>query len=176
MVERVNASGFRESRMPPEAMEVIADVLLAASGTRDDRPAYSEDQLARKTRRVARAEEHFELMSADALHSEMPEMDDPIAHAGLTHDEAAAWKMYDEGYIASEISRAMGVTRPTTVRMLKSAARKLLACRFKYSGLRSIYYHETHQHTYRPPVHCSEQPCKRLGYCRYALRRPETVH
>lgn len=151
-------------QIPPEALEVIADVLLASAGRDNDRPAYNEDQLKKKRQRAVRAEEYFGIISAAGQAA--PTVDD----IDLAENERAVLRLFQEGYKASEIARILQITRPTAVRLLKSAARRISACRSRFAGIEEMHYHETHKRVYRKPVHCPEQPCRRLGYCKYALK------
>jgi DNA-binding CsgD family transcriptional regulator len=103
--------------------------------------------------------------SSDELRSE--DLQDDV---GLTQQEKTAWRMRVDGYLPSEIAATLGVTRPTAVRALRSAARKVAGRTSKLSGLREIYRLEVRRTTYRKPRHCPEEACKRLGYCKYPGR------
>ena len=164
-------AAHRPGKIPPDAMEMIADVFLASSGRDKDRPAYDEEQLNRKRRRVSRAEAHFSMFAASRYAFPPSDTGDILDRAGLTPDERMTWEMYSQGYRVSEIAGLLHVTRPTAARFLKSAARRIAACESAFRGLGDVYHHEVHRQLYRKPMHCSEQPCRRLGYCKYALQR-----
>lgn len=153
--------------IPKEAREVIADALLASSSRNDNYPAYNELQLNRRRRRISRAEEYFAISAAESSnqHSISEEISD---RAGLTQAERTAWELYSAGYKASEIARILHVTRPTAVRFLRSAARRIAACESTFNGLEHIYLREVHKRIYKKPMHCTEHPCRRLGYCKYS--------
>lgn len=157
----MNGKPRKTHSIPPEAMEVISDVLLVASGSDGDRPTYTEEQLARKQRRASRAEVIFGLSACpEDTGLRVPE-DVP-----LTREERAAIEKHLEGLTTAQIAADLQVTIPTVRRMLRTAARRISAHRLH--GLRSIYRAEIRRHGYRRPTHCSEQPCKRLGYCKWA--------
>lgn len=162
-----NAS--RSRHIPPEALEVIADVFLACSQKEDDCPAYSEDQLDRKRRHALRAELCFGISIASRYAALRPSANDILAEAGLTPSERTAWQMFSEGYNASEIARSLRIGRPTAVRLLRSAAGRISTCETALRGLGEVYHSEVHRYVYRKPTHCGEQPCRHLGYCKYAL-------
>jgi len=166
-------AAHRPGKIPPDAMEMIADVFLASSARDEDRPAYNEEQLSRKRRRASRAEAHFAMLAARRYAFPPSDTGEILDHAGLTPDERTTWEMYSEGYRVSEIARLLRVTRPTAVRCLKSAARRIAACESAFRGLGDVYHHEVHRQLYRKPMHCSEHPCRRLGYCKYALRQED---
>ena len=166
-VIRRNNRGFKQ--IPPEAMEVIADVFLASSRRDENYPAYNEDQLDRKRQRASRAEEYFYLFTAECS-SINSGLDDALDHAGLTQEERAAWKMFSDGYKAPEIARVLCITRPTAVRLLKSAARRISSSGSKLRGFGDVYRREVRRYVYHKPMHCVERPCQRLGYCKFVLR------
>jgi len=157
----------RPTQIPDEAMEVIADVLLASAGKDEDHPAYNERQLERKRRRASCAEEHFALTSAG--HTLRDESAGLTKQAGLTRDEQKAWEMYSAGYKISEISRLLRLTRASVRTLLRHAARRISTCESTLRGLDDVYYREVHKRIYRRPRHCPAQPCRRLGYCKFAL-------
>ena len=170
--ERGNTAAHRAyltTRIPPQAMEVIADVLLASAGRDSESPAYNETQLMRKCRRSAQAEKYY----GSTVASNCLPKDSDIAGLAdsdlLNEDERAAWEMYAAGYRPSEIARHLKSSRPTVVRLLRSAARRLRALGLKYDGLSGIYHREVHRYVYRKPNHCSNRPCRRLGYCKFPI-------
>ena len=162
------------TQIPDEAMEVIADVLLQSAGKNTDQPAFTEGQLERKRRRAWRAEECFTATVA-AGHALPDESDSLFKQAGLTHDEQRVWEMYSAGYRISEIARVLHVTRSAVRSLLRRGARRISACEFALRGLGDIYYREVHRPIYHRPRHCAARPCRRLGYCKFALgTAPET--
>lgn len=169
-MENVTApNALRQKQIPPEALEVIADVLLASSRRDDDHPAYNEDQLSRKRRHALQAELYFGMITAARYSPQGSSADYVLDHAGLTQRERTAWAMYSDGHSVREIARFLQIARPTAVRLLRSAARRISACEAAFRGLGEVYHREVHRYIYRRPMHCSEQPCRRLGYCKYAI-------
>lgn len=158
---------YHLSPIPPEALEVLSDALIAASGKASDTPAYSEAQMDRKKRRVGKVEEYF---IKGSLEQHPVDMTNAYGDE-LREDEKSAWYLYNRGYNVSEIAGILDASRPTAVRMVKSAARRLAVREPKLHGLSDIYHEEVYKRLYRRPEHCIEEPCRRLGYCRYALRR-----
>ena len=154
--------------IPQEALEVISDVLLASSPRDGEIPALDENQLMRRRRRTSNAEVCFGLAIAEARLFEEQEETLP---ARLTPRQRLVWTMYQDGYCASEIAAALGITRPTVTRILRNAAGVIAATRTKLRGLREVYRVEVCRKGYRKPDHCSEEPCRRLGYCKYASPR-----
>jgi len=153
-----------ETCIDPEAMETISDVLLRSSPGDGEYPAYTEEQIGRKSRRTALAEEYFVILSAMKQTSEDPSL---RGHAGLTPAERSAFEMYYEGYASSEIAGLLGVSKPTALRLLKSAVRRMTARRADLRDVSHVYHCEVHRRAYRKPSHCREKPCGRLGYCKY---------
>ena len=157
------------TEIPPHVMELIADVLLACSADNEDRPTYDEALLARKSKRASRAETYYGIMSAAQYAASDPTAHKVLTDSGLTHQEESAWRMHAKGFRPSEIARALNVTRPTAVRVLRSAARKTALREDAFRELREVYRREIHRHTYRKPTHCPDEPCRLLGYCRYPM-------
>lgn len=169
-----SAHGMRRGRplcteIPPHVMELLADVFLASSGRDDERPTYDEALLARRSRRASRAETYSDIMSTARYASSDPSAGEVETDSGLTHQEESAWRMHVKGFRPSEIARALNVTRPTAVRLLRSAARKTSVSEDEYGGLREVYRREVHRYSYRKPTHCPDEPCRLLGYCRYPM-------
>ena len=155
-----------DTPIPTEAMEVIADVILAAQARDPERPSYREMTLTKKSKRASLAELYYGVLSA-ARQSPADAASDDV---GLTQQESMAWKMYLGGHVASEIAQVLGVTRPTAVSSVRRAAGKLTSREDGQGGLREVYRHEVRRTFYRKPSHCSEEACKRLGYCKYPGR------
>ena len=159
-----------DTPIPPEAMEVIADLMLASQARDRQHPSYCELSLAKKSRRASQAEMYFGVLSAARRPTDESGSDDLQDDAGLTRQEKTVWRMYADGYRPSEIAATIGVTRPTGVRILKSAARKVAGRTNKLGGLREVYRLEVGRKAYRKPKHCPEEACRRLGYCKYPGR------
>lgn len=160
----------RFDRIPPEAMEVISDVLLASSDRDAERPSYDEKQLDRKRRRAARAEEYFTVLTVARYTSQSAEVIRLSDQIGLTADERTAWQLFSQGYRPSEISRRMGITRPTAVRLLRTAARRISVWEKTFGGIGEVYHCEVRRNVYHKPTHCAQQPCRKLGYCKFTQR------
>lgn len=165
---------YRETVLPPEALELLADVLLISMGRDDAHPAYSETELDRKRRRTAKTDEHAALSSSDgASMTDIAGIEEMLDEAGLSDREKSAWTMHFQGYRVSEIARCLQVSWPTVSRLIRSASYRLRSVKPGFHGFSAVYYSEVHRHIYRKPNHCLEQPCRRLGYCRYAhIRKP----
>ena len=157
------------TEIPPHVMELIADVFLACSEEDDEHPTYDEALLARKSKRASRAETYYGIMSAAEYAASDPTAHEVVTDSGLTHQEESACRMHAKGFRPSEIARALNVTRPTAVRVLRSAARKTSLREDAFRELREVYRREIHRHTYRKPTHCPDEPCRLLGYCRYPM-------
>lgn len=159
----------KETPLPPEALEMIADVLLMSLDRDRSQPAFSEAQLDRKRRRASKAEELMAPTFPDGCGmTDIADVEELLDEARLSDREKSAWKMRFEGYCVSEISRSLEVSSPTVERLLRSAEYRIRSMRQGYVGFSEVYYSEIHKHTYRRPSHCFEQPCRKLGYCRYA--------
>ncbi|MCL6520038.1 MAG: hypothetical protein K6T99_09400 [Armatimonadetes bacterium] len=160
-------------QMHPEVMEVIADVLLACHAERNpDCPTYTERQLLRKCRKAASLPEGFTYGSAEVDSDELFNIEMSLVshHTRMSSSEKRAWQLYAIGYNFKEIAKLMGVSQPTAVRFVRSAARRADADDSRYKGLRSVYRQETRKYIYHKPKHCDERHCEKLGYCRFALR------
>ena len=155
--------------IPQEALEIIADVLLASSPRDRKTPTFDEHQLLRKTRRASNVEISFGLATAEAR---LFEQEDDIVPARLTTRQQLVQSLHDDGYSASEIADALGITRPTVMRMMRNSAEEIARTRTEVRGLREVYRSEVRRTGYRKPDHCAEEPCRRLGYCKYAHSRP----
>lgn len=166
---RAHGRGTRiPNRMPEELTELIADVLLASQQGDEDHPAYREEQISRKQRRAAQAEEHF-LMSLWTQRSlELMLDDDRTWTSALTERQKAVCDMIEEGVSVAEVSRRLGVARTTVVRLLRQAAYRASVSECAYRGLSEVYHREVHRYLYRKPQHCATKPCQKLGYCKFA--------
>lgn len=152
--------------IPEEALEIISDVLLASSPEDGENPALNEHQLARKGRRASNAEVEFSLAFAEKRLFEAGDEETPSL--GMTPRQRLVWGMYLDGHSPSDIAAALGITRPTAVRILRNAAGAIAATRTRLRGLREVYRAEVRRKEYRKPGHCFEEPCRNLGYCKYA--------
>lgn len=152
------------AQIPPEVREVIADVLLATTGRDRESPAYDEDQLSRKIRRAAQAEEGF----AMAQSGRYPFGGEDSIQADLTPAEWQAWELYSSGENVAEVARRLQVADSTARRLIRRAARRICASQDSSGGISEVYRDEVRRTIYRKPSHCVEQPCRRLGYCKYA--------
>lgn len=152
--------------IPQEALEMISDVLLASSPQDDENPLFNEQQLARKSRRTWNAELQLAIETAEKRSFEIS--DEGVSPCGLKPRQQIIWEMYMDGYSPSEIADALGITRPTVLRRLRKAAAIVATTRSRLRGLGEVYRSEVHRKGYRKPDHCLEEPCRKLGYCRYA--------
>lgn len=156
--------------IPEEALEMISDVLLASSPKNSDYPSFSEEHLARRGRRMSSAEVYQGMAAAENRLFE--ESDGEGILSGLTPRQKLVREMYMDGYAPSEIADALGITRPTAMRILRNAAGTAAKTRTRFRGLGEAYRAEVHRKGYRKPEHCQEERCRKLGYCKYAhLRR-----
>jgi DNA-binding CsgD family transcriptional regulator len=159
----------KETPLPSEALEMIADVLLMSLDKDKTQPVFSESQLERKRRRAARVEECVAPDFPDGYAmTDIAEVDELLNDAHLSDREKSAWKMRFEGYCVSEIARSLQVSSPTVERLLRSAEYRIRSMKQGFFGFNEVYYGEIHKFIYRRPSHCFEQPCRKLGYCRYA--------
>lgn len=148
---RRNQAAPRLHPQHPEALELVADILLELAGRDDEYPAYSEDQLTRKTLRANRRRwvNCRPYTCADVLLSD--ELDDLSEAAGLAADEECAWRMHLEGALPDEVAVMLGTTRPRAVRLIHSARSRVASCGSKSRGLYSAYLSLIHRCTYHPP-------------------------
>ncbi|MHB1000151.1 MAG: sigma-70 RNA polymerase sigma factor region 4 domain-containing protein [Armatimonadota bacterium] len=164
---------YTETKLPPEALEVISDVLLATAGRDEYHPAYNEAQLYRKQRKASKVEEYFAQSWMGSL-PETGELAIILQNAGLSEKEKTAWKMHYDGYLNAEIARCLQVSWPTVQRLIRNASRRIQLYKSKFCGFDEVYHDEVFKRIYRKPVHCNDQPCRKLGYCRYAIHGRET--
>lgn len=154
---------YAETPIPPQALELIADVLLAASAQDESRPAYDEVQLARKVRQAYKAEAYFGMASSDANAPDEP-FDDKDSDEELT-----LLQMYCRGMRVSQIARELDIAGQKVQRLVRN---ELLQADTREEsplmGLREVYREEIHRHVYHKPGHCASGPCRLLGYCKYA--------
>jgi len=155
--------------IPPEALEMISDVLLASSPGDGDSPTLEEGQLSRKMRRGRSADTLFELAAAETRVFGSRESDTlPVR---LTPRQRLVWAMHEDGYCPSEIAAALGTSRPTVMRILRNTAGAICKTPKTASGVLEVYRAEIGRKGYRKPNHCAEEPCRKLGYCKYAYAR-----
>ncbi len=159
----------QETHVPHQTLELLADVLLAASEPDTERPTYDERRLARRARLAYKAELYFLAVSASAP---MPsaDKDDSPEPIGLSTDEASAWRMCRDGWTMTRIADEMGITRQKARRLVRNALCRGEMPQGQLDGLTSVYRSETGRHGYHQPMHCSGEPCRKLGYCRYAFK------
>jgi len=152
--------------IPEEALEMIADVLLASSQQNDANPIFDERQLIRKHKR------DFKMGFTAVTQDTSIEDDEESPISGLKPRQRIVWDMYMDGHSPSDIAAALGITRPTVIRRLRNAAGIVASNQPRLRGLRAVYRSEIGRHEYEKPRHCAGEPCRKLGYCRYAhLRR-----
>lgn len=159
----------RESHVPHQTLELLADVLLAASEPDTERPTYDERRLARRARLAYRAELYF---LAASTHAPMPDADkDALPEAvSLSTDEASALRMCRDGWTMARIADEMGITRQKARRLVRNALCRGGKQQGQLDGLTGVYRAETGRHGYHQPMHCGAEPCRKLGYCRYAFK------
>ena len=124
---------------PEEDLEILADALILSSGQDQERPAYTETQFRRKCRRSERDETRFVIEDAttpsELMDSEMEEM---ASRARLSGEERLALSMYVREYTTRQIAVRLGVARPTAVRLIRTAMRRVARCRPRYRGLYAV--------------------------------------
>ena len=147
---RRRTPGRRSQR--PEALELVADLLLALAGRDREYPAYSEEQLARKALKSDRIRRlgWSRYTCTDVLVS--AEIDDMARSARLTEDECAAWKLSLDGHHLDEIAEVLGTTRPRAERLVNSACGRVARCSARYRGLYAAYQSLVHRYTYHRPL------------------------
>ena len=163
------AVNLHETRVPPEVLEIIADVLLASAGRDDVHPAYDEKQIIRKQRRVSRSEEYFLQSSAAGRSIDGDMAADLLLNSELSEKERCAWRMHYEGYLTSEIARCMGISWSAASKLVRSASKRMQKNEPCLNAVSAVYHDEVRKRVYRKPEHCDQQPCRKLGYCRYAI-------
>jgi DNA-binding CsgD family transcriptional regulator len=161
---------YSETSVPSEVKELVADVYIACTSNDSERPAYSQTQLDRKRRHVSEMEQYYALLATSGHVNIATGAENTFCEADLEPRERIALSMYCSGYGISEIAHRLEISRPTARRLVKSAARRVSVGGHSTEALQRIYKDEVHRRIYRKPTHCAQQPCKRLGYCRYALR------
>ena len=144
----------RRLRAPhPDALELVADLLLESAGQDDEYPAYSEDDLLRRGQRSHRGRRLDWSRYTCTNHLLAAEIDDLSRSAPLTRDEDVAWRMSIEGSVSEEIAEMLGTTRTRAVRLLVSAKGRIASCDSKVRGLHSAYLSLVGRHGYHP-VEC----------------------
>lgn len=154
--------------MPDAVKEVIADAFIQSCLLADeDPPAYSEDAIARKSRRDRTVEEKFAHFASTP---DMPEDTDTLHPQDLEHlspEERRILELYASGCKTRQIARLTGLTRGVVARLGQRAA--LRNARFGTNDWAEVYRCEVRKPRYSKPQHCEEQPCQKLGYCKYAI-------
>lgn len=151
--------------IPEEALEMLSDVLLASSPKDSDHPTFNEEHLARRGRRISSAEVYLGMAAAENRIFEGSE--EETSSSSLTPRQRLVWEMYVDGYSPSEIADALGITRPTAMRILRNAGGIAAVARTRLRGLKEVYRSEVRRKGYRKPEHCSEERCRKMGYCKY---------
>ena len=161
----------RETRLPTEALELLADLLLAISDQDADRPSYPESRLISEGRRTSKAEHCFRSVvdaSAPAPSAPGPRLPD---EDGLSEPELSVWRMYVSGMPVMHIAERLELGRPLVKRHIRNALLRTAAHESPRDDLREVYHGEVTRREYRKPAHCAGEPCRKLGYCKYAGRR-----
>lgn len=125
--------------LSPPALELVADILLKSAARDDEYPAYTEEQLVRRKRRIGtgrRLDWQHHSCAAELLAAEMDEL---AKAAGLSAAQQSAWLMHSEGYSQEEIAEALGVNRYKVMRLVNAACRSIAASPSRYRGLHSAY-------------------------------------
>jgi hypothetical protein len=138
--------------MHPEALELLSDTMLELAGRDNEYPAYTERQIARKTRRSNRRRWMGGRPYSCAHILLSAELDDLSDEAELATEEAFAWRMYMEGVLPDEVAVILGTTRPRAVRLINTARNRVEACGSKSRGLYSAYLSLVHRCTYQRPI------------------------
>ena len=160
----------RETPLPSEALELLADLLLAVSGQDAERPSYPESRLIGDGRRASKAERYFRAaVDAAPTPSDLaPRLPDEDGLSGL---ELSVWQMYRDGVPMMRIAERLGLGRPLVRRHISNVLRRTAARESPRDDLREVYLGEVTRQEYRKPAHCASEPCRKLGYCKYAGRR-----
>ena len=161
---------YRETPLPTEALELLADLLLAVSGQDAERPSYAESRMVSEGRRASKAERCFRSVvdaAAPAPSAPGPRLPDEDGLSGL---ELSVWQMYRDGVPMMRIAERLGLGRPLVRRYISNVLRRTAAQESPRDDLREVYFGEVTRHEYRKPAHCTSEPCRKLGYCKYAGR------
>ncbi len=134
-----NRTPGRVPPLCPQALELVADILLRLAGRDAEYPAYTEEQLARRRLRPgagcppewSRGGRASELLAA--------EMIELAKSAGLSADERTAWLMRLDGYGLEEIGEALGMSRFSVMRLLNRVNDRVEASPSRYRGLYASY-------------------------------------
>jgi DNA-binding CsgD family transcriptional regulator len=154
--------------MPDIVKEAIADALLASTQSKDDHPAYSEEAIGRKSQRAKKAEEQFCLLVASSHSNINTEEMDVLKKSNLSSEERQVAKLYALGLKTRQIARATGLTRGKVIRIGRRIALLTERSKSPDQGWKEVYHQEVNRPVYHKPNHCTEQPCRKLGYCKYA--------
>ena len=173
VVSNVNRGYFAQTPLSDEALEVFADVILASIDNDNQHPAYTEIQFARKQRTMHNAEKHYYELSASLNASPDIDLEQFAKELRLTDSERHVLELCAGGYGLLETAALAGLNFRTVRRILDKVRRRTSPKSEVFYGLDSIYHTETHKHTYHKPVHCKEQPCRLLGYCKFAEGNPK---
>jgi DNA-binding NarL/FixJ family response regulator len=161
---------YRETPLPSEALELLADLLLAVSDQDAERPSYPESRLISDARRASNAEHYFRAATdaASAPSTTAPRLPDEDGLSGL---ELSVWRMYRDGVPMMHIAEHLGLSRHLVKRHIRNVLRRTAAHGSPGDDLREVYLSEVTRQEYRKPAHCTGEPCRRLGYCKYAGRK-----
>lgn len=167
---RPHRKAWDPTPMPDAVKEVIADAFIQSCLLADeDAPAYSEDAIARKSRRDRPAEEKF---SHFASTPDVPKDVDTLRSRDLAHlslEERRILELYASGCKTRQIARQTGLTRGVVARVGQRAALRNARSKLGTNDWAEVYRCEVHKPLYSKPQHCAERPCQKLGYCKYAL-------
>lgn len=156
--------------MPDAVKEIIADAFIQSClSAAEDSPAYSEDAIERKSRRDRTVEDKFAHFASTA---DVPKDIDTVHPQDLAHlspEERRIFELYASGCKTRQIARQTGLTRGVVARLGQRAALRHARAGFGTSDWAEVYRCEVRKSLYNKPQHCAEQPCQKLGYCKYAL-------
>ena len=168
VVSTANRDYYAQTPLPDEALEVFADVILASIGNDSQFPAYTEMQFARKQRTTHKAEKHYYELSASLNASSDIDLKQFAKDLKLTNSELHVLELCAGGYGLVEIAALTRQNFRTVRRILNKVRRRTSPKSGIFSGFDGIYFSEVHKRSYHKPVHCKQQPCRLLGYCKYA--------
>ncbi len=158
---------YDETPLPPEALELLSDVMLHASGLDGDCPSYTETLLAGRARRAAKSEYYFEEAVCAARGPEAPAIEMPD-ESQMSEPDRTIWRLYSEGLAVMHIADRVGIPRRLVHRRIHNIMARAMR-RTPLDDLREVYHSEVARHEYRKPTHCPTHPCEKLGYCRYRV-------
>ncbi len=168
-MRRFYAYELKETPVPPSVMELLADVFIHSVERDTEKPAYSEKQIDVKMKLNRNTGELICMpISEEYMEMNNSSIDAILDSAGLTECEKSVWHMHQSGYSRTDIAKKLELSNAGVKKQIRSALYKLSKLEDGSRGLNDVYNESIIRSVYHQPSHCVDQPCRRLGYCRYA--------